>query len=141
MTYDNEFFEELRDTEVKRVMIDNGEHLEVKGKDTVAITSYKATKFIPDVLFVPNIDQNLSSVGQLLDKGYKVLFENKQCLIRDVSGKDLFNVKMKRKSFALNSMEKERMTFISRASATEIWHKRLGTFIIEVCFICSQRSW
>ena len=47
------------------------------------------------------------SVGQLHDKDYKVLFENNECLIRDASGKDLFNVKMKRKNFALNPMEKE----------------------------------
>ena len=39
-----------------------------------------------------------------------------------------FNVKMKGKSFALNLMEKEQMTSMSRASATEIWHKRLGHF-------------
>ena len=108
--------------------IDNGEHLAVKGKGTVAITSYEGTKFIPDVLFVPKIDQNLLSVGQLLDKGYKALFENTRCLIKDASGKDLFNVKMKGKSFALNPMEKEQMTFISIASATKIWHKRLGHF-------------
>ena len=57
-----------------------------------------------------------------------MLFENKQCLIKNASGKDLFNVKMKGKIFALNRMEKEHMTFISRASATEIWHKRLGHF-------------
>ena len=87
--------------------IDNGEHLEIKGKDTVAITSYEGKKFIPDILFVPKIDQNLLSVGQLLDKGYKVLFENKKSLIRDASDKNLFNVKMKGKSFALNTMEKE----------------------------------
>ena len=80
MTYDKKFFEELRDTEVKRVMIGNGEHLEVKGKSTVAITNYEGTKFIPYVLFIPKIDQNLLSVGQLLDKDYKVLFENKQFL-------------------------------------------------------------
>ena len=72
MTYDKELFEELKNTEVKRVRIGNGELLEVKGKDAVAIASYKCTKFISDVLFVPKIDQNLLSVGQLLDKGYKV---------------------------------------------------------------------
>ncbi|XP_022974377.1 uncharacterized protein LOC111473032 [Cucurbita maxima] len=32
MTYNKKFFEELRDTEVKRVRIDNGEHLEVSEK-------------------------------------------------------------------------------------------------------------
>ncbi|XP_016755167.2 uncharacterized protein [Gossypium hirsutum] len=66
--------------------------------------------------------------GQLLDKSYKVLFENKQCLIRDANGKDLLNVKMKGKIFALNPMEKEQMAFKSRVSATETWHKRLGHF-------------
>ena len=80
----------------------------------------KVKKFIPNILFVPKIDQNLLSVGHVLDKGYKVLFENKQCLIRDASGKDLFNFKMKGKSFALNPMEKEHMAFISRASVTKI---------------------
>ena len=123
MTYDKEFFEELRDTEVKRVRIGDGEHLEVKGKGTGVITSYEGTKFISDILFVPKLDQNLLSVGQLLDKGYKVLFETKQCLIRDASGKDLFTVKMKGKGFALNPT-----TFIARASAIEIWHKRLRHF-------------
>ncbi|XP_022936174.1 uncharacterized protein LOC111442852 [Cucurbita moschata] len=39
MTYDKEFFEELRDIEVKRVRINNGDHLEAKGKGTIAITS------------------------------------------------------------------------------------------------------
>ena len=102
--------------------------MEVKGKGTVAITSYEGTKFIRDVLFVLKINQNLISVGQLLDKGYKVLFENKRYLIRYASGKDLFNVEMKGKSFALNPMEKEQIAFISRACATEIWHKRLGHF-------------
>ncbi|XP_016679117.1 uncharacterized protein [Gossypium hirsutum] len=114
MTYDKELFEELRNTEVKRMRIGNGEYLEVKGKGTVAITSYEGTKFVSDVLFVPKIDQNLLSVGQLLDKGYKVLFENKQCLIRDANGRDLFNVKMKGKSFTFNPMEKEQMAFKSR---------------------------
>ena len=55
MTYDKEFFEKLRDIEVKRVRIDNGEHLEVKGEGTIVITSYEGTKFIPDVLFVPKL--------------------------------------------------------------------------------------
>ena len=132
LTYDKEFFEKLGDTEVKRVRIDNGEHLEVKGKGTVAITSYEGTKFIPYILFVPKIDQNLLSVGQLLDKGYKVLFENKSCLTKDASGKDLFNNKMKGKSFALNPT-----AFISRVSATEIWHRRLKHFHHR-CFLQMQ---
>ena len=76
MTHDKELFKEWRTTDIKRVRIGNGA---VKGKGTVAITSYKGIKIITDVLFVPEIDQNLLSVGQLLEKGYKVMFENKHC--------------------------------------------------------------
>jgi len=35
------------------VRIGNGEHLAVKGKGTIAITSYKGTKAITNVLFMP----------------------------------------------------------------------------------------
>ena len=71
MTYDKEFFEKLRGTKVKRVRISSGEHLEVKEKGTVAITSYEGTKFIPDVLFVSKIDQNLLIVGSYTIKAIK----------------------------------------------------------------------
>jgi len=50
MTHDKELFKELRTTKIKRMRIGNGEHLAVKGKGTVAITSYKGTKTITDVL-------------------------------------------------------------------------------------------
>jgi len=74
---------------------------------------------------VPEIVQNLLSVSQLLEKGYKVMFENKHCLIKDVDDRDLVKVEMKGKSFALNPMEEEHMTFKFKESVIEIWHKRL----------------
>ena len=63
MTYDKEMFKQLDNTEVKWVRIGNGEHIPVKGKGTVAITSYSGTKTLTDVLYVPEINQNLLSVG------------------------------------------------------------------------------
>jgi hypothetical protein len=56
---------------------------------------------------VPDIDQNLLSVGQLLEKGFKVIFEDKWCLIKDNIGNNVFRVKMKAKGFILNLMEEE----------------------------------
>jgi len=49
----------------------------------VAIKGNTGLKLIYEVLYVPEINQNLLSVGQLLEKGYKVLFEDKFCLITD----------------------------------------------------------
>ena len=75
---------------------------------------------------MPNIDQNLRSVGQLIEKGFKVIFEDKWCMIKDAKGKDVFKVKMRAKSFALNLMEEEQVAFPSSASNVELWHRRLG---------------
>lgn len=87
MTHDRELFKDLRTTDIKRVRIGTGEHLDKKGRGNIAIVSYKGTEIIADVLFVPKIDQNLLSVGQLLEKGYKVPFDNKQCLIKVLKSK------------------------------------------------------
>ena len=85
-------------------------------------------KLIPDDLFVPNIDQNLLSVGQLLEKVFKVLFEDKFCMIKDANGKNVFKIKMRGKSFALNLLEKEQAAVSQENNVTALWHKRLGHF-------------
>ena len=41
------------------------------------------------------------------EKGYKVLFENKICLIKDEEDNDILKVKMREKSFALNPLEEK----------------------------------
>ena len=46
----------------------DGNHIVVKGKGTIAIPTCHGTKLITNVLYVPNIDQNLLSVGQLVEK-------------------------------------------------------------------------
>lgn len=128
MTYDEELFKELDRTTISKVGIGNGECIAVKGKGTVAIESCSGTKIITDVLYVPDINQNLLSVGQLLEKGYKVLFEDKMCLIKVAKGQGLFKVKMKGKSFSLDLMEEVQAAVSSSISVTELWHKRLGHF-------------
>jgi len=68
MASDKKLFKELRNTETMKVRIGNGECLSVKGKGTIAITSCSRTKFITDVLYVLDLDRNLLSVGQLMEK-------------------------------------------------------------------------
>ena len=63
------------------------------------------------MLYVLQIDKNLLSIGQLVEKGYKVLFENKICLIKDAEDKDISKVKMRGKSFTLNPLEDEQIFF------------------------------
>ncbi|XP_039169644.1 uncharacterized protein LOC120293908 [Eucalyptus grandis] len=80
MTSDETLFINLDKSLKSIVRIGNGEYLEVK---------------------------NLLSVGQLVEKGFKVIFEEEKCLIFDSSGQELFKIKMQQKSFSLNPLEKE----------------------------------
>lgn len=97
-------------------------YIALNGKGTIAISTHLATNLISNVLYVPDIDHNLLSVGKLIEKGYKVLFENKSCSIKYANGKDIFKVKMKGKSFVLNPLE-EKITFPMRENITNLWHK------------------
>jgi len=102
MTNDENLFKQLDKCSVSKVRIGNGEYIPVKGKGTVAIEGNSGIKLISDVLFVPEIDQNLLSVGQLLEKGYSFVFKDKLCSISDPAGLEIFTVKMKGKSFSLD---------------------------------------
>jgi hypothetical protein len=76
---------------------------------------------------VSDIDHNLLSVGQLMEKGFKVIFEDKWCLIKDNIGNNVFRVKMKAKGFILNLM-KEEQCFCHKNMQWWIVVRRLGHF-------------
>ena len=75
-----------------------------------------------------DIDQNLLSVGQHVEKGFKVCFKDRNCIIKDDEGRNVFNIKMKGKSFALNMSEEEQVDAAQHENNTMLWHKRLGHF-------------
>ena len=132
MTNNQDLFREFDRTTISKVRIGNGEYIPVKGKRTVAIKSQTGLKLIYDVLFVPDINQNLLNVGQLVEKGFKVYFEDRNCIIKDVECKEVFNIKMKGKSFALNLLEDEHVVVLQQDSTTMLWHRRLRHFHHDV---------
>ena len=102
MTYDQDLFKDLDTTYISKVRIRNRAYISVKGKGTVAIKGYPGLILISDVLLVPKIKQNILSVGQLMEKGYKISFEDKDGMVRDVKGNERFKIQMRGRSFALN---------------------------------------
>jgi len=102
MTVDHKLFKEFDKTVVSKVKIRNGDFISVKGKGKITIQSLSGMNYISDVLFVPDIDQNSLSVPQLVEKGFKVIFEDNVCLIKDLKGKDVFKIKRRDKNYALN---------------------------------------
>lgn len=47
----------------------------MKEKGSIGVDTKKGRKVIVDVLFVPELDQSLLSIGQLLGHGYVLHFE------------------------------------------------------------------
>ena len=86
ITSNLELFTMLEEVKGMKVKIGNGDYMEVKGRGNIALETSSGTKMISNVLFVLEIDQNLLSVGQLLEKGFKLLFEDNMCLIKDAEG-------------------------------------------------------
>ncbi|XP_012468682.1 uncharacterized protein LOC105786740 [Gossypium raimondii] len=143
MNCDEKIFKDLDGSLKSRVRIGNGEYLEVKGKDTIAIESYDGTKMFSDVLFVPKIDQNLLSVGKLIKNGFKVMFEEERCLIIDSSSNELFRIKMQKKSFSLNPLEEEQVTskcqLVMTSDQMDLHAEQVKT-IMKLMMQCNEKS-
>ncbi|KAK2434095.1 hypothetical protein QL285_019281 [Trifolium repens] len=101
MARDEELFKELDKTIASKVTIGNGESVDVKGKGVVVIETNSGTKYISDVLFVPELKQNMLSVGQMLEKHYTLHFKDMKCTIFDPVGCELMSIKMRNRSFPI----------------------------------------
>ncbi|KAB5524566.1 hypothetical protein DKX38_022315 [Salix brachista] len=89
MTNDKKLFKSLMPTDITKVKIGNGDYIFVEGKGTITITSSSGIKLISYVLYVPEINQNLLSVGQLIERGLKVVFEEGCCQILDANREEI----------------------------------------------------
>ena len=82
MTGNLEIFSSLDEIVKSDVTLGNDNKVEVKGKENINILTKKAgKKHISNVYFVPSLKYNLLSIGQLVEKGYRVSFKNQACTI------------------------------------------------------------
>ncbi|KAH1057547.1 hypothetical protein J1N35_035612 [Gossypium stocksii] len=102
MPPDEKIFKTLDKSCQTKVKIRNGQFIKAEGKGDVLICTLASNKVISNVLLVPQIDRNLLSIAQLLEKGYSVIFKAKECKIIDPSGSHLMTVTMTDKSFIVD---------------------------------------
>jgi predicted aspartyl protease len=107
ITYDRDLFKELNKTSISTITVANGEQVAVEGIGTISIKIHGCMKQISNVLYVPGINQNLLSVAQLLEEGYKVIFEYKSCVLKDQNNKKVITSKMKVNKFILDLMKND----------------------------------
>jgi hypothetical protein len=83
MTFDRDLFKDFKSINDSLVRIGNGDYLSFVRRGVVKIITDSRIKSLVNVLFVPELDQNLLNIGQLLKVGFKVMFEDLNCLIYD----------------------------------------------------------
>ena len=84
MTGNLNLFSSLDNSVQTDVTLGNNVQVTILGKGTVGIlTKQEESKYIPDVYHVEGLKHNLLSIGQLIQKGYRVYIEDDHCVIKD----------------------------------------------------------
>ncbi|KAH1107625.1 hypothetical protein J1N35_011393 [Gossypium stocksii] len=109
-----------------KVKIGNGQFIKAKGKGDVLICTSTGDKVITNVLLVPEIDRNLLSIAQLLEKGYSVVFKGHECQIADPNRSSLITVTMTDKCFKVNWSSDSYLACVASAEESKLWHQRLS---------------
>jgi hypothetical protein len=89
MTSQEELFTRINDQYYVKVIFGDDRVSEVKRKGTVAIpTLHGKKKIMEDTLLTPTFKKNILSVGHMMEKNYKLVFDNKECVIMDKLNKN-----------------------------------------------------
>ncbi|TXG63371.1 hypothetical protein EZV62_010365 [Acer yangbiense] len=99
MAKDESLFSSLDRTDRTRVKLSNGNMVQAAGRGNVLIHTNSSTKVIHDVLFIPNLYQNLLSVAQLLKRGYSLSFKDDCCVVVDCHDVEVARIKMLAQTF------------------------------------------
>ena len=103
MTGDEKAFLSINNSITAKVKMGNGALVDAKGKGTISINMKGSGKQIHDVLYVPDLEENLFSVGQLMENGYSLVFRDNYCKIYDKiePNQVIVEVKMIKRNFPL----------------------------------------
>ena len=80
---------------------------------------------LPNVLVLPNMKRKLISVAKLLEEGYEVHFEGKECVVTD-NGKKIITAKIDDTGLYTVLERKHTPKIANLATTLANWHKRLG---------------
>ncbi|GKE90248.1 retrovirus-related pol polyprotein from transposon TNT 1-94, partial [Tanacetum coccineum] len=130
MTGNKEWFLELDVSFRQNVKLGNGNRMAVVGKGNVLLQVKGHTQVISDVFYIPELKNNLLSIGQLQEKGLAILIHQGKCKIyhpekglimeTDMSGNRMF-------SLATTTTPKTSSCFQTVSEdESHLWHCRFG---------------
>jgi hypothetical protein len=118
MCGDKTLFSELDNSFTESVKLGNNSKLGVQGKGRIRFEVRGIVFVIPEVFYVPDLKNNLLSLGQLQEKGMKVLIKHGKCKIFHAS-----------KGLIIESKITQNRMFCVHARCTSEGQKRLGAYM------------
>ena len=79
MSGNKDWFSELDENFRHAVKLGNDTRIVIMGKGSVRLNVDRVTHIISHVYYVPELKNNLLSIGQLQEKGLSILIENGKC--------------------------------------------------------------
>jgi len=130
MTKDQSIFKDIDKFVNVKVRLGNGATVESQGKGTVMVETKKSTKFIKDVLLIPNLKENLLSIGQMMENEYSLHFEKDTCKIYDSRRLEIDEVKMEKRnrSFPISFKPGTNIAMKAEVDDSWLWHGKFGHF-------------
>jgi hypothetical protein len=122
----------------------NGVMINVKGKGNIEVETKRGLKKIREILFVLELDQNLLSIGQLMEHDYALHFEGCTYIIYDEGREKLVVVEVKmapNRSFPLTfKYAKDMALKASLLCESWLWHKRFGHLNFQSLKLLHQKN-
>ena len=130
MSVNREWFSELNESFKQTVKLGNDSRIAVMGKGSVRMQVNGIVQVISNVYYIPELKNNLLSIGQLQEKGLAVLIQNGTCKVyherkgvimhSDMSGNRMFYFLAGMVSKAPRCMQ------IQSMDESHLWHCRFG---------------
>ncbi|XP_024964069.1 uncharacterized protein LOC112504361 [Cynara cardunculus var. scolymus] len=128
MTGNKDLFLNLEESKKKDVRTGDDKKLIVYGNGDISIKIRNKDKRISDVFYVPGLKHNLLSVGQLILKGYRLVFKDGCCEVTDSTNSPIGRIIMtSNKMFPIRFDNESFLALAINVKDTSLlWHKRFG---------------
>ncbi|CAL8152562.1 unnamed protein product [Prunus armeniaca] len=133
------------DTKVTtKVKMGTGDLVQATCKGTLVIDTKAGPRYIKEVMLVPRLDENLLSVGQMVEYGYCMVFGNSMVEIFDDSSMENLVVKVSmtgNRCFPLSLKHANSMAMKATVEeSTWCWHRRFGHLNMQSLKLLQQQE-
>ena len=139
-----EIFSEYNDNFKESVKLGNNSRLTVQGKGNVRMEVNGIMQVITDVFYVPDLKNNLLSIGQLQEKGLAIIMQHNECKVfHPERGLIMETAMATNRMFIIlgSSQLREQGCLISMTEdQPQLWHRRYGHLSLSGLKILQQKK-